>query len=72
MCLNGTERLRKAIWCEIYVIREGYIPYLKQFARQRDQKEVESIQKPVGKQKEKKVDKTKEEKETIIATRKCE
>ena len=38
MHLNGTEHLRRAIWCEIYVIRKGYIPYLKQFARQRDRK----------------------------------
>ena len=25
-----------AIWCEIYVVRVGYIPYLKKFAKQLD------------------------------------
>ena len=39
MHLNGTERLRRAIWCEIYVIRVGYIPYLKKFAKQLDSEE---------------------------------
>ena len=39
MHLNGTEQLRRAIWCEIYVIRVGYIPYLKKFAKQLDSKE---------------------------------
>ena len=41
MCLNGTEQLRRAIWCEIYVIRVGYIPYLKKFAKQLDSDEEE-------------------------------
>ena len=39
MCLNSTEQLRRAIWCEIYVIRVGYIPYLKKFAKQLDSEE---------------------------------
>ena len=44
MCLNGTEQLRWAIWCEIYVIRVGYIPYLKKFAKQLDSEEEENRQ----------------------------
>ena len=39
MRLNSTEQLRWAIWCEIYVIRVGYNPYLKKFAKQLDSKE---------------------------------
>ena len=38
MCFNGTECLGRSVWCKIYVIREGYKPYSKQFARPRDQK----------------------------------
>ena len=28
---TGLDKLCHAIWCEIYMIREGYIPYLKQW-----------------------------------------
>ena len=28
---TSLDKLRRAIWCEIYVIREGYIPYLKKW-----------------------------------------
>ena len=42
MRLNGTERLQRAIWHEIYVIRVGYIPYLKKFAKQLDSEEEEN------------------------------
>ena len=27
----GPEKLKRAIWCELFVIREGYIPYLKKW-----------------------------------------
>ena len=32
----GPEKLKRAIWCELFVIREGYIPYLKKWSRLRD------------------------------------
>ena len=28
---NSAETLRRAIWCEIFVVREGYILYLKEW-----------------------------------------
>ena len=48
MHLNSTEQLRRAIWCEIYVIRVGYIPYLKKFAKQLDSKEEGNHQRSRG------------------------
>ena len=37
-CLRyfGPEKLKWAIWCELFVIREGYIPCLKKWSRLRD------------------------------------
>ena len=32
----GLEKLKQAILCELFVIREGYIPYLKKWSRLRD------------------------------------
>ena len=26
---SGIEKLRQAIWCEIFMVQEGYIPYLR-------------------------------------------
>ena len=36
LCYFGPEKLKRAIWCELFVIREGYIPYLKKWSRLRD------------------------------------
>ena len=33
----GPEKLKRAIWCELFVIREGYLPYLKKWAKLQDQ-----------------------------------
>ena len=32
----GPEKLKRVIWCELFVIREGYIPYLKKWNKLRD------------------------------------
>ena len=31
LCYLGPEKLKRAIWCELFVIRDGYIPYLKKW-----------------------------------------
>ena len=36
LCYFGPEKLKRAIWCELFVIREGYIPYLKKWSRLQD------------------------------------
>ena len=33
LCYFDPEKLKRAIWCELFVIREGYIPYLKKWNR---------------------------------------
>ena len=33
----GPEKLKRAIWCELFMIREGYIPYLKKWIKLPDQ-----------------------------------
>ena len=32
----GPEKLKRAIWCELFVLREGYILYFKKWNRSRD------------------------------------
>ena len=32
----GPEKLKWAIWCELFVIHEGYIPYLKKWNQLQD------------------------------------
>ena len=34
--LTGSEKLRRAIWCEIFVVTEGYIPYLRKWIKLQD------------------------------------
>ena len=36
LCYFGSEKLKWAIWCELFIIREGYIPYLKKWSRLQD------------------------------------
>ena len=31
LCYLGPKKLKRAIWCELFVICEGYIPYLKKW-----------------------------------------
>ena len=68
MHLNGTEQLQWAIWCEIYVIRVGYIPYLKKFAKQLDSKEGGNRRRSRGSPEAKATAKEVEEKKTAVAT----
>ena len=73
MHLNGTEQLRWAIWCEIYVIRVGYIPYLKKFAKQLETEEGRNRRQSKGDQETKLTAKKMEkEKKMAIATRNFE
>ena len=37
----GPEKLKRAIWCELFVIREGYLPYVKKWAKLQDQARAE-------------------------------
>ena len=37
----GPEKLKRAIWCELFVIREGYLLYLKKWAKLQDQARAE-------------------------------
>ena len=37
----GPEKLKRAIWCELFVICEGYLPYLKKWAKLQDQARAE-------------------------------
>ena len=69
MHLNGTDQLRQAIWCEIYVIRVWYIPYLKKFAKQLETEEGRNRQRSKGDQETKLAAKKMEEEEkTAIVT----
>ena len=34
--LTGSEKLRRAIWCEIFVVTKGYIPYLQKWIKLQD------------------------------------
>ena len=73
MHLNGMEQLRQAIWCEIYVIRVWYIPYLKKFAKQLETEERRNHRRSKGDQEMKlTVKKMKKEEKTAIATRNFE
>ena len=73
MRLNGTEQLRQAIWCEIYVVRVGYIPYLKKFAKQLETEEGRNRRRSKEDQETKLAAKKMEEEEkTAIATRNFE
>ena len=72
MHLNGTERLRRAIWCEIYAIRVGYIPYLKKFAKQLDSEEEENRRRSRGSPETKTTAKEVEKKKTAVVTRNFE
>ena len=73
MRLNGTEQLRRAIWCEIYVIRVGYIPYLKKFAKQLETEEGRNRRRSKGDQETKFTAKKMEKEEKMaIATRNFE
>ena len=33
-CYAGSEKLHRAIWCELFVVREEYILYLKKWSKQ--------------------------------------
>ena len=72
MRLNGTEQLRRAIWCEIYVIRVGYIPYLKKFAKQLDSEEEGNRRRYRGGPETKTTVKEAKKKKTAVATRNFE
>ena len=73
MHLNGTEQLRRAIWCEIYVVRVGYIPYLKKFAKQLDSEEERNHQQSKGgPETNLTVKKAEKEKKTAVVTRNFE
>ena len=37
----GPEKLKRAIWCELFMIREGYILYLKKWIKLQDQTSAE-------------------------------
>ena len=37
----GPEKLKRAIWCKLFVIREGYLLYLKKWAKLQDQARAE-------------------------------
>ena len=41
---TGTKKLQWAIWCEIFMIREGYIPYLKMWSRKSPEFKVKQLQ----------------------------
>ena len=34
--LTSSEKLQRAIWCEIFVVTEGYIPYLRKWIQLQD------------------------------------
>ena len=73
MHLNGTEHLRRAIWCEIYVTRVGYIPYLKKFAKQLETEEGRNRRRSKEDQETKlTVKKMEKEEKTAIVTRNFE
>ena len=72
MHLSGTEQLRRVIWCEIYVIRVGYIPYLKKFAKQLDSEEEGNRRRSMGGPETKTTAKEAEKKKTAVATRNFE
>ena len=73
MHLNGTEQLQWAIWCEIYVIKVGYIPYLKKFAKQLDTEEGRNRRRSKGDQEMKlTVKKMEKEEKTAVVTRNFE
>ena len=40
-CYLGPEKLKRAIWCELFVIREGYILYLEKWIKLQDQTRAE-------------------------------
>ena len=68
MHLNGTEQLRWAIWCEIYVIRVGYIPYLRKFVKQLDSEEERNCRRSRGGPETKSTVKKTGKKKTAVAT----
>ena len=37
----GPEKLKRDIWCELFAIRKGYLPYLKKWAKLQDQTRAE-------------------------------
>ena len=37
----GPEKLKRAIWCELFVIHKGYLPYLKKWTKLQDQPRAE-------------------------------
>ena len=40
----GIKKLQQAIWCEIFVVREGYIPYLRTWSRKSPRSSVKQHQ----------------------------
>ena len=40
----GAKKLRQAIWCEIFVVRGGYIPYLKTWSQKSLESRVKQLQ----------------------------
>ena len=40
----GTEKLRRAIWCKIFVVQEGYILYLKIWSQKSLESRVKQLQ----------------------------
>ena len=43
-CFMGVKKLRRAIWCKIFVVREGYIPYLRMCSRKSPEFRVKQLQ----------------------------
>ena len=41
---TGIEKLQQAIWCEIFVVREGYILYLKTWSQKSPEFRVKQLQ----------------------------
>ena len=41
---SGIEKLQRAIWCEIFMVQEGYIPYLRTWSRKSPRSSVKQHQ----------------------------
>ena len=40
----GTKKLQRAIWCEIFVVQEGYILYLRTWSQKSPESRVKQLQ----------------------------
>ena len=43
-CFTGIKKLRRAIWCKIFVVQEGYIPYLRTWSWKSPEFRVKQLQ----------------------------